>query len=149
MAGVSFEVQVNPPQEVVDVIGDGLGAYNDSFTGKREWEKMAIVVKDDEGKVLGGLTGAFGWDWLHVTMLWLDQGLRGQDVGTKLIAMAEQEALARGITSIHLETTSFQALGFYLKNGFEIVGRLKDKPKGHTWYYLKKEDIDKRRPAGQ
>jgi ribosomal protein S18 acetylase RimI-like enzyme len=145
MVDVNYEVLSNPSQEVVRVLEDGLGAYNDSFTGKRDWERVAIVVKDDGGNVIGGLTGAFGWDWLHITLLWLDQRVRGQDVGTRLIALAEEEALKRGITSMHLETTSFQALGFYLKQGFEIAGRLKDKPKGHTWYYLKKEGIDKRR----
>ena len=85
------------PQEVVDAIGDGLGAYNDSFTGEREWERIAIAVKDDAGNVIGGLTGAFGWDWLHVTMLWLDQSVRGQDVGTR----ADRHGRAGGAGSRH------------------------------------------------
>jgi hypothetical protein len=45
------------------------------------------------------------------------------------------------IDNIHLETTSFQALDFYLKNGYEVFGQLEGKPAGHTWYYLKKENI--------
>lgn len=144
MAEVSIETVVNPPQEVVDAIGNGLGAYNLTFTSDQKWEQVAITARDEAGNLAGGLVGAFGWDWLYVKMLWLDERFRGQDVGSTLIAQAESEALARGITNIHLETTSFQALHFYLKHGFEIVGRLPNKPKGHTWYYLKKEGIDRK-----
>lgn len=141
MPQVSFETLSNPPKEIVDAIDTGLAAYNEGFTGKRDWERIAIAVRDENGTLVGGLIGVFGWDWLHVSTLWLDERVRGQDVGTRLLAMAEQEALARGITNVHLETESFQALGFYLKNGYHVFGRLDDKPKGYTWYYLKKEGL--------
>ncbi|MGI6209770.1 MAG: GNAT family N-acetyltransferase [Anaerolineae bacterium] len=145
MDGIQIETIYNPAEEVTKPIRDGLGAYNLAITGDQDWARIAIVVRDEQGQILGGLTGELSWNWLHVGQLWLHESIRGQDIGTELLRRAEEEALARGITHAHLETTSFQALGFYLKNGYEVFAHLDDKPKGHTWYYLKKEDLTKGR----
>jgi GNAT superfamily N-acetyltransferase len=69
----------------------------------------------------------------------VDEAYRHQGVGARLIKMIEETALSKGITKSHLETTSFQALDFYRKQGYVIFGHLDDKPIGHTWYYMKKE----------
>jgi protein subunit release factor A len=58
-----------------------------------------------------------------------------RDLDTRI----EAEAAARDIRKVQVETLSFQAIGFYLKQGYEIFAQLDDKPPGHTWYYLKKE----------
>ena len=52
----------------------------------------------------------------------------------------EQYAQSKGITHYHLETTSFQALPFYQKQGYEVFGQLPDMPPGHISYFLKKQD---------
>lgn len=77
---------------------------------------------------------------LHIETLWVDGAYRGRDVGSELIRRAERMALSRGITRSHVETTSFQALPFYAKHGYEVFGQF-EKPVGHTWYYLKKENL--------
>ena len=51
----------------------------------------------------------------------------------------ESYAIEKDFTKCHLETTSFQALDFYRKNGYEIFGTLNDKPPGHISYFFKKE----------
>ena len=52
----------------------------------------------------------------------------------------EQYAQSKGISNYHLETTSFQALPFYQKQGYEVFGQLPDMPPGHISYFLKKQD---------
>lgn len=144
MSDIRVETILDPPDEVSQAIRDGLGAYNTSKLGDQQWCRLAIVVRDEQDRVLGGLLGSISWDWLHVNDLWLDESVRGQDLGTELLRRAETEALARGITRAHLETTSFQALGFYLKNGYEVFAQLEGKPRGHTFYYLRKEGLSPR-----
>lgn len=39
----------------------------------------------------------------------------------------------------HLDTFDFQAKDFYLKQGYSIFGTLENAPKGHCWYYMKKD----------
>ena len=58
--------------------------------------------------------------------------------GGRLLATMEQYDGSKGITNVHLETTSFQALPFYQKQGYAVFGELPDMPPGHITYFLKK-----------
>ncbi len=51
----------------------------------------------------------------------------------------EEQALKENVLSITLTTKAYQALGFYLKHGYEVFGELADVPMiGTTKYYLVK-----------
>jgi hypothetical protein len=45
----------------------------------------------------------------------------------------------RGCNNALVETLSFQALDFYHKQHYVIVGETKDFPAGHTEYFLHKK----------
>lgn len=51
----------------------------------------------------------------------------------------EDFAVEKGCRFIYLDTFSFQAPGFYKKNGYEIFGMLEDHPKGFNQYFLHKK----------
>ncbi|NPV06385.1 MAG: GNAT family N-acetyltransferase [Anaerolineae bacterium] len=141
MKQLDIEAVYDAADDVVDVVRKGLADYNAAILGPKEHHRLTLAVRDETGQVLGGLVAALSWDWLHITMLWLHEGARGHGVGTTLLRLAEEKAVEVGITRAHVETTSFQALDFYLKNGYAIFARLPDKPIGHTWYYLRKENL--------
>ena len=86
-----------------------------------------------------GLIGEIAWGWLHIDILWVDERVRGGGVGSDLLTYAEDESIAMDSPRAYLETTDFQALGFYQKQGYEVFAELPDQPPGHTCYYLKKE----------
>ena len=50
---------------------------------------------------------------------------------------AEAEASAIGVEQAYLETTDFQAVGFYEKRGYHIFAQLENQPPGHHCYYMK------------
>lgn len=105
-----------------------------------EAETVELTLHDDSGEVTAGLTASIYWRQMHVDFLWVDETLRGQSIGTKLLEQAEQLARSRSLRYIQLETFSFQAPGFYQKLGFTIFGVLEDSPyDGAKQYYLKKE----------
>ena len=54
------------------------------------------------------------------------------------MAAAEQEAQLRRCKIILLASYSFQAPGFYQKNGYELAWQLSDFPPGHQYHYLVK-----------
>lgn len=117
----------------------GLTNYNEQFTGSVLSEKVASFVKNDAGLVVGGILGEINWNWMHIQGLWVDEEIRENAWGSKLLESLEQYALSKGISNIRLETTTFQALDFYLKSGYSIFGELPDMPMGHTSYFLQKQ----------
>ncbi|WP_436374055.1 GNAT family N-acetyltransferase [Cytobacillus sp. BC1816] len=72
---------------------------------------------------------------LFVDVLWVDDSLRGQGKGQKLIQEDVTSACEQGFTMMRLVTFSFQAPDFYNKLGFKKKGKLKNFPKGFSHYY--------------
>ena len=64
--------------------------------------------------------------------------LRGQNLGSRLMAQAEAHARAQNLAGIWLDTYSFQARPFYEKLGFTVVGEIPDMPPGGARYFLSK-----------
>jgi ribosomal protein S18 acetylase RimI-like enzyme len=138
---ISYRTNLKPGDEITDPIKRGLHEYNLLVLGPEviyNYAKIAITAHDERGRLAGGLIGELVWGRLHVQTLWVEVAQRGQGIGARLLAEIEQTAQERGAAGVTLETTSFQARDFYLKNGYEIVGAIEGKPAGHTWYYMKK-----------
>jgi GNAT superfamily N-acetyltransferase len=120
-------------------VRDRLSMYNSAATGRSDFYPCNIFLKGDKGEVLGGLLGYVWSDWLYIAILWVDDGLRGQGQGTRLMDAAETYARDRGCHSASLDTHSFQARPFYEKRGYEVFGTLEDYPKGHTKFFFRKK----------
>jgi GNAT superfamily N-acetyltransferase len=141
-ADVSCTVFFDPAPEDLQAIERGLHEYNVAHLGQEvvhNYHRVAVLARDEEGTVIGGIHGELVWEWLYVQSLWVAETHRGKGIGSRLMASIEKAATSKGFCHSHLETTDFQALGFYLTNGYEVFGKLEGKPAGATWYYLKKE----------
>jgi GNAT superfamily N-acetyltransferase len=119
-------------------VRDRLSLYNAGATGRSDFYNVNIFLKGEKGEILGGLLGYVWSDWLYVSILWVDDALRGKGNATRLMDAAEDYARQRGCHSASLDTHSFQARPFYEKRGYELFGTLDDYPKGHKKFFLKK-----------
>ncbi len=141
MTGEAFTITV---QDVVDeavkaAIGNRLSAYNAAVASPDTHLPLAILIRDKaDGQIIGGLSGHSFYDWLYVNLFFIPDSLRGENLGTRLLAQAEDIARARGCTGIWLDTFEFQARGFYEKQGFTVFGTVPDHPKGFSRYFLQK-----------
>jgi GNAT superfamily N-acetyltransferase len=123
----------------VAVITDGLGAYDLSQTGYSDFRRLAVFVRDPQtGKVMGGLYGRSSFGLVYVDWLFLPEHLRRARIGSRVLAMAEEEGRRRGCTRIALTTLSVQAPGFYQKQGYDIAATIDCDPPGLTHYYMMK-----------
>ncbi|ASA23780.1 GNAT family N-acetyltransferase [Paenibacillus donghaensis] len=94
----------------------------------------------ENGEYVGGVTGTIVWNMLQVQLLAVDPAYRGSGVGAVLLQTLEAKARQQGCKVSELTTMSWQAPGFYQKQGYEIFGEIKDCPHaGHTKYYLQKQ----------
>jgi GNAT superfamily N-acetyltransferase len=140
MGNLKFTVEDHSQQEDIRIVIDKLVEYNsDRQSEKDEYQPLAVLIRDDNNAIVGGLIGKTQWGWLFVSHLWVAQVLRGQGYGKQLIAKAGAAAKQRGCSYAYLDTFSFQSLGFYERLGYQIFGVLENFPPGHQRYFLQKE----------
>ncbi|ACE92164.1 MULTISPECIES: GNAT family N-acetyltransferase [Rhizobium] len=133
-----FELTGAPSPEELAAITDALSAFNTGDVGPADRRPLAILIRDTDGKVTGGLSGFTAWGWLFTQMLYIPETLRGAGLAGKLLAEAEEEARARGCGGAWIDTFSPQALSAYLRQGYEVFGELEDFPQGRTRSFLRK-----------
>jgi GNAT superfamily N-acetyltransferase len=115
-----------------------LKAYNESQVGPGGHRQLTVTLTGADGAILGGVWGMTGFGWLFVQLLSVPESLRGQGAGTRLMAAAEAEAIARGCRGGWLDTFEFQARGFYEKLGYRCFGEIADYPPGYARYFMRK-----------
>lgn len=135
----TITLEKNPRPDDMQVVREGLNAFNFARVEEDQHQLLVLFVRDNAGNILGGLLGDTFWGWLHVSILWLNDDLRGKGFGGDLLAAAEKEAIKRGCHSAFLDTMGFQeALSFYQKHGYTVYAELPDFPVGNIRYFLKK-----------
>jgi GNAT superfamily N-acetyltransferase len=120
-------------------IAGPLVQFNESQAGPINFRPLAVTLTDGNEKIVGGLWGGTAYGWLHVDLLVVPAEARGGGVGTRLMQLAEAEALARGCHSAWLDTHDFQASPFYERLGYVRFAELRDFPVGHSKIFLMKK----------
>ena len=131
-----LSLEPHPAPADVRVVVEGLLAFNVDRIGDPHEEQVAVFGRDAAGQGIGGLLGLIRWQWLHVAKHWLPDELRGQDIGSRLMRMAEDHARSRGCTHASLDTFEYQARPFYEKLGYSVVGVLEGFPPGYRQYWM-------------
>ena len=132
-----------PGERAEATIRDGLSAYNLEKAGYRDQRPLAVLVSDpDTGQVVGGLLGRTSFGLLYIDRFFLPERLRKQGLGSRIIKAAEEEGIQRGCSWAILFTLSFQAPGFYARQGWQVLGRIECDPPGHTRFLMTKRLVN-------
>ncbi|MEW6438950.1 MAG: GNAT family N-acetyltransferase [Pseudomonadota bacterium] len=124
--------------ETAKTIESGLNSFNELHNGPNPTKPLWVICRDDQGNISGGLKGLTIWDWFVISMLWVREENRGQGIGSRLLAEAEEAARKRGCTKFQLVTMTFQAPEFYKRFGYNEIGRVADYPPGHSYIWMTK-----------
>ncbi len=126
-----------PGEATIKAFLQGLDGYNTEKVGPINNRPLWLIIRDESGRVSGGLRGRTFWQWLFVEWLWIDAPYRRQGLGRKLLAQAEGIARERGCIGVYLDTLTFQAPDYYPRLGFKEFGRLSNIPPGYDrlWLY--------------
>lgn len=136
---MKIELDENPTPEDFRLIVDGVRTFNRDVTGVERPQAVACYLRDEQGKIVGGVQGSLWGRSIHIDGLWVEESYRGQDYGSRLMKTLEDYAAANGHPLVYLETTSFQALPFYQGLGYSIFGELPEISEGHTLFFLQKD----------
>ena len=123
----------NATPAVRRVITAGLSQYNREMAGYCDARNLSVLVLDsDSNRVVGGLLGRTSLGLFFIDLFFLPKPLRGNGIGTQVMEYAETEARERGCSTAVLYTITFQAPGFYERQGYQVLGRIECKPPGYT-----------------
>jgi GNAT superfamily N-acetyltransferase len=103
-----------------------------------EFRQLFVSLCDPYGEICGGVLAYTHGVWLDVEFVWVTEPLRRRGHGTRMLAAAEAEALARGCRRVHLDTGVSPASGFFLARGYQACGELADYRDGRSRYWLHK-----------
>jgi GNAT superfamily N-acetyltransferase len=114
------------------VMSDGLRAYYVSQAGYYDFRPLAVFVHEPQtGKVIGRLQGRSEFGLLYIAWFFLPEDRRHARIGSRVLAMAEEEGRRRGCSRIALTTLSIEAPG--------LAATIDCKPPGLTRYYMVKK----------
>ena len=126
------------PEDVRFVVGK-LEAFNEANTpAPFERKEIRLFIRDETGAIQAGLFGAVSMHCLVIQILWVEDALRGQGIGTELLATAEALAKEKGARQAIVETTTFQAPEFYEKFGYSVICEITDCPLGASSLLMRK-----------
>ena len=135
----TLEITADPLPQELAFLGEQLSAFNDSDVGASSRKTVAVFVRDEDGKVVAGISGYTAWGWLYVQWLWVDERLRGQRTASRMLQAAEEEAVLRGCHGAWIDTFSPTAAKVYERQGYRSFGTLPDFPIGRSRIFLQKK----------
>ena len=134
---MEFQVEDHPDLLDVELLEAHIRAEASTATGLGDEVELAIFVRD-AGTIVAGISGWTWGDCCELQSLWVAPHLRGRGLATRLIAAAEAEAARRGCSQTVHFTYAFQARVLYEQNGYELVGRVSDFPRGTDALWFRK-----------
>ena len=142
---ITLSLLSTPDQNARAVISRGLDEYNAERAAA--WDSAALdVLAILEERVIGGLVGRTSLGLFFIDYFYMPRSLRGSGHGSRILAMAEAEAVQRGCSSAVLFTMAIQAPSFYEKRGYRTFGRIDCDPPGNARIFMTRELTDN---AGQ
>ncbi|MBE8591994.1 GNAT family N-acetyltransferase [Pseudomonas sp. MAFF 301449] len=140
MTAALIETSDQPHPDAERLLGSGLAAFNEGITGYNDRRPLTVLIKDAETRqILGGITGKTTLGTAFLDLFHLPDSLRGTGLGSQLLRAFEDEARRRGCLNAVLYTISFQAPGFYEKNGWVRFGEIPCAPQGSSRIFLTKQ----------
>lgn len=132
-------VEEHPSHHDIQFLEQRIIEHNYSRAGASDGRGLACFVRNDAGQIIAGISGYTWAGMAELEFLWVDESLRGQGVGSRLLEAVEAEARQRGCALVITSTYSFQAPEFYQGHGYVVVAKIENCPPGHANYWLKKE----------
>ena len=126
------------PKGYEEVLYHGISERAFQAKGLSPIRPFSIFIKDQKEQVLGGASGTLFYGSLYVDSLWVDETLRNQGWGKKLMYEAEKIGREHGALFVTLNTMDWEALPFYQKLGYSIEFTRKGYEKDSKMFMLRK-----------
>lgn len=87
-------------------------------------EELCFALHGPAEQLVGGIVGLIYASALFVQLLWIADDYQRRGHGTRLLTKIEEIAADKGCIQAVAESFSFHAPAFYIKHGYNEVGRV-------------------------
>lgn len=134
-------VRVGDAPRIEAFLAERIYEYNAAATGYGDAEFFTAVQEDRSGAIEAGICGYTWGGCCFISYLWVAASLRGNGLGSDLLAAVERHASEKRCRLVLVSTHSFQAPEFYARRGYEPTADIDDHPVGHSSnFYSKRLD---------
>jgi GNAT superfamily N-acetyltransferase len=134
----AWVVNERPNEKDVQALKGHLRDYNMTHANSHDGYGIAIFLRNEKDQMVAGISGWLWGECLEIDYLWVQETLRGQGIGKRLVLALEEAAVVRGCRQITLETFSFQAPEFYQKLGYSVFGVIQGFGNHYRKFYMQK-----------
>ena len=129
-------VEDSPPPADVALLEEQVEAAAVTAAGVGNAHEFGVFVRDEDGRVLAGVSGIVWGAYCELHSMWVDAALRRRGLGSALITAAEAEARRRGCSLVALHAYDLLAGDLFERLGYETVGVIEGIPAGSRarWY---------------
>jgi GNAT superfamily N-acetyltransferase len=132
-------VEDAPADADLALLEERVAAAAIAAAGAGEDQPFAIFVRDDEHRIVAGISGMTWGGCCELHALWVEEPLRGRGLGRALMAGAESVARRRGCRLVQFFAYDLLAAGFHERLGYEAVGAIEGCPAGSTARWFRKD----------
>lgn len=118
---IACEIRDDADPVDLEAVDLGLDEYNLREAELRQVRPLNVLARGEAGVVIGGAVGRTWGGCCELLQLWVHERERGHGLGSRLMALFEQETGRRGCELVYLTTFSFQAPDFYARLGYHVV----------------------------
>ena len=129
-------VEDSPDAADLALLEEQLAAAAIAAAGLGEEREFGIFARDDDGRVVAGISAIVWGGYCELQAMWVEESLRNRGLARALVAGAEAEARRRGCALVVFHAYDLLARGLYERLGYETVGVIENCPAGSAarWY---------------
>jgi len=132
-------VEDSPDPADVALLEERVAAAAIAAAGGGSEQEFAVFVRDEEGRVLAGVSGIVWGGYCELQAMWVDDALRGRGLARALMSAAEDEARRRGCALVVFHAYDLLTAGLYERLGYETVGVIEGCPAGSAARWFRKD----------
>ena len=121
-----------------EFINQAFTEYSQKRDVNLNYEEYCYIAENDDGEIIGAITGRAYYNEVHIGDLIVDEKYRGHNAGSELVRTVEDAYRNRGYEKVTLTTFGFQAPEFYKKLGYSLEFVREDKDPMLSKYFYSK-----------
>jgi GNAT superfamily N-acetyltransferase len=129
-------VEESPDAADLALLEERVAASAIAAAGVGEDQEFGIFVRDDERRIVAGISGMTWGGCCELHAMWVDEPLRGRGLARALMAGAESLARRRGCSLVEFFAYDLLVAGLFERLGYDAVGIIEGCPTGSAarWY---------------